>query len=171
MINGQEWVPDTGFINVGIQRNLSMQFQDLTLSTVRTFPLQNNVLKKFCYEIPVFRGGKYLVRTTYLYGGVNRDVNPPVFDQMVDGTFWGIVNTTEDYLQGNASYFEGVFLASGKNMSVCLAANNYTDSDPFISALQIVLLANSLYNSTDFSSFALSLVARHSFGYNGPLIR
>ncbi|KAL3505894.1 hypothetical protein ACH5RR_031276 [Cinchona calisaya] len=172
VINGLEWVPDDGFITTGTPKNLSIQYQDPTLSTVRTFPFQkNNLFKKFCYEIPVYRTGKYLVRTTYFYGGVNGNVSPPVFDQVVDGTFWSIVNTTGDYVQGNASFFEGIFLAAGKTMSVCLAANNYTDSDPFISALEVVLLANSLYNSTDFGAYALKLVARHSFGYSGPLIR
>lgn len=56
-------------------------------------------------------------------------------------------------------------------MSVCLASNTYTESDPFISALEFVLLADSLYNSTDFGNFSLRLVARHSFGYNGSIIR
>lgn len=114
-----------------------------------------------------------MVRTTYFYGGVNGPnyPSPPVFDQMVDGTFWGVVNTTEDYANGNFTNYEGVFLAQGKIMSVCIGSNAYTDSDPFISALELVILADSLYNSTDFGKFGLSLVARHSFGYSGPLIR
>lgn len=171
VINGQQWVSDNDFITLGTPKNLSTQYEDLTLSTVRTFPVQNNVFKKFCYEIPAFRTGKYLVRTTYFYGGINGNANPPVFDQIVDGTFWSAVNTTEDYGQGRASFYEGIFVAAGKTLSVCLAANSYTDSDPFISALEVVLLANSLYNSTDFGAYALKLVARHSFGYNGPLVR
>lgn len=114
---------------------------------------------------------RYLVRTTYYYGGVNNRTSPPVFDQIVDGTMWSVVNTTDDYVKGSASYYEGVFLAAGKTMSVCLASNTYTESDPFISALEFVLLAGSLYNSTDFRNSSLRLVARHSFGYNGSLIR
>lgn len=94
-----------------------------------------------------------------------------MFDQIVDGTFWGMVNTTEDYIQGKASYYEGVFVAQGKSISVCVAANTYTDSDPFISALEFVVLADSLYNSTDFGTYGLSLVARHSFGHSGDIIR
>lgn len=80
------------------------------------------------------------------------------------------MNTTDDFLQGLSSYYEGVFVATGKSISVCIAANTYTDSDPFISALELVLLADSLYNSTNFSTSGLSLVARHSFGYNGSII-
>lgn len=113
-----------------------------------------------------------MVRTTYFYGGINgRDLPPPVFDQIVDGTFWSVVNTTEDYAREMSSYYEGVFVAGGKKMTVCIAANTYTDSDPFISALELVLLNDSVYNSTDFEKFGLSLVARHIFGYGGPIIR
>ncbi len=113
-----------------------------------------------------------MVRSTYFYGGVNGDdTPPPVFDQIVDGTVWGVVNTTEDYLNGMSSYYEGVFLAVGKTMSFCLGANSYTRSDPFISGLEFVMLGDSLYNSTDFTKFGLGLVARHSFGHNGTMIR
>lgn len=114
-----------------------------------------------------------MVRTTYFYGGVNgpQHPSPPAFDQIVDGTFWSVVNTTEDYARGNFTSYEGVFLAQGKIMSVCIGSNSYTDSDPFISALEIVILGDSLYNTTDFSNFGLNLVARHSFGYSGPTIR
>lgn len=114
-----------------------------------------------------------MVRSTYFYGGINGPdhPSPPVFDQIVDGTLWSVVNTTEDYANGNYTYYEGVFLARGKTMSFCIGSNSYTDSDPFISALELVILGDSLYNSTDFSNFGLSLVARHSFGYSGSPIR
>ncbi|KAL8490779.1 hypothetical protein ACS0TY_022686 [Phlomoides rotata] len=169
-VNGLDWVPDNDFISSGTPKDIKVEVLNSTLATVRTFPLQNNVLKKFCYEIPADRTRKYLVRTTYYYGGVNGNVNPPVFDQIVDGTFWGVVNTTDEYRSGNSSYYEGVFMPTGKNLSVCLAANTYTDSDPFISALEVVLLWDQLYNSTDFRAYGLSLVARNSFGHDGPVI-
>lgn len=171
VVNEKQWVLDTGFVSAGTPKNLSVDVLDSTLSTVRTFPLKNNAFKKFCYEVPVYRGGKYLVRTTYFYGGVNGNLNPPVFDQIVDGTLWSPVNTTEDYWHGMSSYYEGIFKAAGKTMSVCLAANSLTDSDPFISALELVLVSDSLYNSTDFNTYALTLIARSSFGNNGSIIR
>ncbi|KAK3417605.1 hypothetical protein EUGRSUZ_H03552 [Eucalyptus grandis] len=90
---------------------------------------------------------------------------------MVDGTLWAVVNTTADYRRGSASYYEGVFLAQGKTMSFCVGANAHTDSDPFVSALEFIQLGDSVYNSTDFGSSALSLVARNSFGYGGAPIR
>ncbi|KAG6421779.1 hypothetical protein SASPL_118336 [Salvia splendens] len=143
VIDGLEWLPDSGYISAGSSKFIAREGLVQTLFTVRSFPLSNNVFKKFCYEIPVDRTKKYLVRTTYYYGGVNGYANPPVFDQIVDGTLWRVVNTTEDYLSGESSYYEGVFMPTGKNLS--------------------------LYNSTDFRAHALSLVARHSFGYDGPV--
>ncbi|KAL5785490.1 hypothetical protein ACOSQ2_007882 [Xanthoceras sorbifolium] len=164
-INGNRWLPDAEYISSGTPKIVATAVTVPILSTVRSFP--NELHKKFCYVVPVFRGDKYMVRTTYFYGGVNSRDSPPVFDQMVDGTFWSVVNTTDDYALGWSSYYEGVFLAQGKTMSVCIGSNTYTESDPFISALEFVLLGDSLYNSTDFGKHGLSLIARHSFGYNG----
>ena len=171
LIDGRQWLPDATYVSSGTAKNLTDPNVAPILSTVRSFPLQGNTNKKFCYVVPVFRTGKYMVRTTYYYGGVNGRDSPPVFDQIVDGTLWGIVNTTDDYARGLVSYYEGVFVAAGKTMSLCIAANTNTDSDPFISALEFVLLGDSLYNSTDFGQYGLSLVARHSFGHNGSIIR
>ncbi|XP_068334095.1 putative leucine-rich repeat receptor-like serine/threonine-protein kinase At2g14440 [Pyrus communis] len=165
-IDGREWLPDTGFVSGGTSRNLTTPGLVPILSTARSFP--NYPHRKFCYTVHVYRNAKYMVRTTYYYYGSD---SPPVFDQIVDGTFWAVVNTTEDYANGMSSYYEGVFLAQGKTMSVCLGSNNYTESDPFISALEFVILEDSLYNSTDFKSHGLSLVARNGFGYTGPIIR
>ncbi|GLT78482.1 hypothetical protein SLA2020_500160 [Shorea laevis] len=171
VIGGREWLPDGDFVSAGVARNLTVPVLVPTLSTVRTFPFRNNVGRKFCYDVRVYRGARYMVRTTYFYGEVNGSSSPPVFDQIVDGTLWGVVNTTEDYRKGNASYYEGVFKAKGKSMSVCLGVNSDTDSDPFISALEFVMLEESLYNTTKFDVNGLSLVARHSFGYRGSTIR
>ncbi|CAI9776318.1 unnamed protein product [Fraxinus pennsylvanica] len=172
-INGIEWLPDTGYVSSGTPKNVTTQVLFPTLATVRTFPLENNLFKKFCYEIPVDRTRKYMVRTTYFYGGIGGYINPrpPVFDQIVDGTPWSVVNTTEYYMNGDSKCYEGIFKPTGKNLSVCLAANTYTDSDPFISALEVLVLSDQLYNSTDFNTYALSLVARHGFGLGGSGIR
>ncbi|KAL1211794.1 putative leucine-rich repeat receptor-like serine/threonine-protein kinase [Cardamine amara subsp. amara] len=170
IIDGRRWQSDENFVSTGTPKNVSDQVLDQTLFTVRSFPLITG--RKFCYVMTVSRGWKYMIRTTYFYGGVNgKDTPPPVFDQIVDGTLWGIVNTTADYTDGLASYYEGVFMAQGKSLSVCIASNSYTTSDPFISALELVRLDATLYNSTDFTTVGLSLVARHAFGYSGPIIR
>ncbi|KAJ4886098.1 Leucine-rich repeat (LRR) family protein [Raphanus sativus] len=120
-------------------KNVTGQVLDQIYSTLRSFPL--NLRRKFCYVVTVSRGWKYMIRTTYFYGGVNGKGHSSsgFFDQIVDGTLWGVVNTTADYADGLASYYEGCFLAQGKSIS--------------------------------FKEFGMSLVARHAFGYSGPIIR
>ncbi|XP_010464165.1 PREDICTED: probable LRR receptor-like serine/threonine-protein kinase At1g67720 [Camelina sativa] len=171
VIDGRKWQSDEAFVSSGTPKTVPDKALDQILFTVRSFPLETR--RKFCYVVSVSRGWKYMIRTTYFYGGVNgKDTpSPPVFDQIVDGTFWGVVNTTADYADGLASYYEGVFMAQGKSMSFCVGSNSYTTSDPFISALELVRLDGTLYNSTDFSTVGMSLVARHAFGYSGPIIR
>ncbi|KAF3639060.1 hypothetical protein FXO38_22880 [Capsicum annuum] len=75
-------------ISAGTPKNLTVNVLDSTLSTICTFPLKKSVFNMFCYEVRIYRGRKYLARTMYFYGGVNRDSNPHVFGQIVDGTFW-----------------------------------------------------------------------------------
>ncbi|GAU14870.1 hypothetical protein TSUD_46630 [Trifolium subterraneum] len=169
-INNRTWLPDSNFISTGTPKTITPSVLLPFLKTVRSFPFQ---VKKHCYNIPVYRNAKYLIRSTYFYGGINGPDHPtpPVFDQIVDGTLWSVVNTTVDYSGGNSSFYEGVFLAKGKFMSFCIGSNSYTDSDPFVSALEFLILGGSVYNTTDFNSFAFGLVARNSFGYSGPSIR
>ena len=139
------------------------------LSTLRYFPDTSS--RKYCYVIPVVKGGKYLVRTTYYYGGFDGGKEPPVFDQIVEGTKWGVVNTTEDYANGLSSYYEIMVMAMGKSLSFCLARNKHTKSSPFVSAIELEYMDNSLYNSTEFNKFALTTVARNYFGNQGDSIR
>ncbi|PIA47113.1 hypothetical protein AQUCO_01400071v1 [Aquilegia coerulea] len=167
--NGVEWILDEGFINVGNKSTLDTSDLMPILATLRFFP--DRTANKYCYEVPATIGGKYMVRTTYYYGNFDGGKEPPVFDQIVGGTKWSTVNITEDYLNGQTSYYEIIVAAMGRTLSICLARNEHTKSDPFISALEVNYLSDSLYNSTDFSKNALITVARHSFGYNDQPIR
>lgn len=70
--NGRQWLPDSNFISVGTQIDVPYQRVLPLLSTVRSFSQERNKNKKFCYKIgPVVRSAKYMIRTTYFYGGVN----------------------------------------------------------------------------------------------------
>ncbi|KAK1292267.1 putative LRR receptor-like serine/threonine-protein kinase [Acorus calamus] len=171
-IPGHQWTPDTPFISSGQPQNLSLPNLLPLLSTARSFPF-THPLHKFCYTFQAYRGGDYLVRATFFYGAINGPDRPipPVFDLIVDGTLLAVVNTTADYAAGRASYYEGVVRAKVKTMSVCVAGNTYTESEPFVNALEVVLMEGSLYNSTDFDKFALRLVARNSFGEAGLILR
>ncbi|KAK8960923.1 hypothetical protein KSP40_PGU004015 [Platanthera guangdongensis] len=109
--------------------------------------------------------------TTYFYVGVNVPDNPPVFDQIVNGTFWIIVNTATDYVAGAASRYNGIFLARGTKMRICLARIDYTNFDPFMNTLEMIVLEDYVYNSADFRKKALVLIVRSRFGYDGAIVR
>ncbi|THG02459.1 hypothetical protein TEA_022429 [Camellia sinensis var. sinensis] len=165
---GLKYITDDGFITVGNKTTLKQPGLHLVLSTLRYFP--DNAAHKYCYVFPVIKGGKFLVKTTYYYGGYDGEKEPPVFDQFIDGTKWSMVNTTEDYANGLSSFYEIIVTAHGKTLSVCLARNQHTVSSPFISALELQHLEDSLYNSTDFDNYALSTVARNCFGCEAQII-
>ncbi|KAF7144078.1 hypothetical protein RHSIM_Rhsim05G0083800 [Rhododendron simsii] len=165
---GLTYMTDEGFVSVGNKSTINQPDLLPVLSTLRYFP--NTSARKYCYTFPVIKGGKFLVRTTYYYGGFDGGKEPPVFDQIIDGTKWSIVNTTEDYANGLSSYYEIVVAAQAKTLSVCLARNEHTVSSPFISAVELQTLEDSVYNSTDFGKYALAGVARNSFGYDGDMI-
>ncbi|XP_008797310.2 probable LRR receptor-like serine/threonine-protein kinase At1g67720 [Phoenix dactylifera] len=162
-----KWIADDGFVEAGNISKLNIPNMMPVLSSLRYFP--DKSARKYCYLIPVAKGTKYLIRTTYFYGGFDGGNEPPVFDQIVGGMKWSTVNTTENYAKGLASYYEIIMVATRKTMSICLARNEHTVSSPFISALEVEFLEDSIYNSTDFKTYALSTVARHRFGYDGPI--
>nr|GMD82583.1 uncharacterized protein LOC109152193 [Ipomoea batatas] len=61
--------------------------QNAYLSAVglcRYFP--SSKAKKYCYSLPVAKGKKLLVKTVYYYCGFDGGKEPPVFDQIIDGT-------------------------------------------------------------------------------------
>ncbi|KAL0384207.1 UNVERIFIED_CONTAM: protein disulfide-isomerase SCO2 [Sesamum radiatum] len=165
-----KYVPDDYFISTGNKTTLSRTDILPRLRTLRFFP--NAKARKFCYSFSVVKEGKYLVKTIYFYGGFDGGKEPPVFDQIIDGAKWGIVNTTEDYANGGSSFYETIVVARNKILSVCLARNQHTaaGSSPFISSVEVYLIDDSVYNSTNFNEYLLVTVARSRFGTDGEVI-
>lgn len=161
------YLPDDKFIHTGNKTEIKQQGIVPLLSSVRYFP--DLVEEKFCYQLPVNKGRKLLVKTIYYYGGFDGGTVPPVFDQIIDGTKWNI-DTSKDYKDGGSSYYELVMVAHNKVLSVCFARNEHTTSDPFISAIEVLYLDDSLYNTTDFAKYALVTLARHSFGSHDTIM-
>ncbi|KAH6825964.1 Leucine-rich repeat family protein [Perilla frutescens var. hirtella] len=159
-----KYVPDNDYISTGNTTTLTRTDILPRLQTLRFFPNAN--ARKHCYTFPVIRGARYLVKTVYFYGGFDGGKVPPVFDQIIDGTKWTTVNTTEDFAGGGSSYYEVVVAAQSKSLSVCLARNQQTaaGSSPFISSVEVHYLESSVYNSTNFDRAMLMTVARSRFG-------
>jgi hypothetical protein len=166
---GLRWDPDGPYVSAGSPSVLQVQgLLDPTLATLRAFPHKPRA--KFCYALPVDPNRRYLVRPTFFYG--TSSPRPPAFDLIVDGTFWTAVDTADDSLAGSASHYEAVFPARGRNLTFCLGVNsNYTDAGPFINALQVIQLDDTVYNSTDFKISAMGLIARTKFGSTGDVER
>jgi hypothetical protein len=166
---GLRWDPDGPYVSAGSSSALHVQgLLDPTLATLRAFPHKPRA--KFCYALPVDPNRRYLVRPTFFYG--TSSPRPPAFDLIVDGTFWTAVDTADDSLAGSASHYEAVFPARGRNLTFCLGVNsNYTDAGPFINALQVIQLDDTVYNSTDFKTSAMGLIARTKFGSTGDVER
>ncbi|WVZ55721.1 hypothetical protein U9M48_006346 [Paspalum notatum var. saurae] len=163
-----KWIPDDGFTAVGNVSAIDKPDLLPVLATLRYFP--DATARKYCYQLPAVKGTRYLVRTTYFYGGFDGGKDPPVFDQIVDGTRWSAVNTTDNYRRGMSTYFEVVVQGQGKTLSVCLARRPETASSPFISALEVIDLDDSMYNTTDYGRYAMSTVARSRFGCKGEIL-
>ncbi|CAA7395752.1 unnamed protein product [Spirodela intermedia] len=164
---GIKWLTDEGFVAGGNRSAVATPGIAATLATLRFFP--DAAAKKNCFVVPVTKGATYLVRTTYFYGGFDGGATPPCFDQIVGGTRWSTVNTSGDYTRGLASYYEVVVRAAAKTLSVCLARNGRSTAAPFISALEVAALEDSIYNSTDLDGHLLATVARHRFGHAGAI--
>ncbi|VAH18855.1 unnamed protein product [Triticum turgidum subsp. durum] len=166
---GLRWDPDGPYVSAGSARPLSAQgLLDPTLASLRVFPYRPAA--KFCYALPVDPNRHYLLRPTFFYGPTS--TAPPVFDLIVDGTFWTAVDTADDILAGSASHYEAVFPARGRNLTFCIGVNpDYTNSGPFINALQVIQLHDSVYNATDFTGSAMGLIARTKFGSTGDVER
>ncbi|XP_015944583.1 probable LRR receptor-like serine/threonine-protein kinase PAM74 [Arachis duranensis] len=164
-VDGLKYIPDSDgkYIKIGNSATITKPDISPLLTTLRYFP--DAASRKFCYSFPVTKNGRYLLKTVYYYGNFDGKNQPPVFDQIVEGTRWSIVNTTDDYAKGLSSYYEVVLRATGRNLGVCVARNKYTgSSSPFISTLDLTLLDSSVYKPTDFDKYALVAVARHAFG-------
>nr|GMD08729.1 probable LRR receptor-like serine/threonine-protein kinase At1g67720 [Ipomoea batatas] len=163
------FVPDDPYISVGNKSVVKQPNILLVLTTVRYFP--SSKAKKYCYSLPVAKGKKLLVKTVYYYGGFDGGKEPPVFDQIIDGTKWFVIDTKADYAKGLSSYYEAIVMAHGMELTVCLARNEYTgNSSPFISAIEASYLEDNIYNSTDLHKYGLINLGRHNFGSDLDMI-
>ncbi|KAG0485305.1 hypothetical protein HPP92_009384 [Vanilla planifolia] len=116
-IDGIKWIPDEGFINGGNVSKINTPGIIPLLSTLRYFP--DKIARKNCFVIQVSKGHKYMIRTTYYYGGFDGGKEPTLFDQIIDGTRWSTVDTSQNYAAGLTSYYEIIIAARGKTLSVC----------------------------------------------------
>ncbi|KAF6991214.1 hypothetical protein CFC21_008324 [Triticum aestivum] len=158
------YTSDAGFTDAGSNHNTSAKYWTTRMSqtdrNVRSFP----DAVRSCYTLPsLVPGSKYLVRATLRYGDYDGLNNLPIFDLYLGVNFWQTVNVTEVNM---AVIAEVIAVIPDDSVQVCLV--NVGSGTPFISALVLRPLENSLYPPAN-ATQGLVLIDRYSFGDTGKV--
>ncbi|ESQ37374.1 hypothetical protein EUTSA_v10003104mg, partial [Eutrema salsugineum] len=114
------WVGDTDFVTSGVSATVSSTTVERSHTTLRYFPTGESN----CYSnIPVKKGGKVLVRTMFYYGN---------YDGMSSSQTFSVV-------------FEADIAPASGETSVCFVRTS-TSSKPFVSSIEVVDLADGMYD-------------------------
>ncbi|XVF26888.1 hypothetical protein REPUB_Repub14bG0058600 [Reevesia pubescens] len=138
---GLNYSSDASFIDTGISRSILPEFRtnvQQQMWYVRSFPEGT----RHCYNFRLKNGSNYLIRASFMYGNYDLQDKTPEFDLHLGPNLWFSVRLE------NASTFitkEIVHVLSSNNLYVCLV--NTGNGTPFISALELRLLINSIYKT------------------------
>ncbi|XP_041015248.1 putative leucine-rich repeat receptor-like serine/threonine-protein kinase At2g19230 [Juglans microcarpa x Juglans regia] len=159
---GISYVTDKGFIDTGVAEtaspNLSANYVQ-PLKNLRSFPQG----KRNCYSLRPEQGknNKFLIRARFLYGNYDGKNQAPEFEIYLGINKWTTIKGTDGH------NYDIIHLLSTDYIDVCLV--NTGQGVPFISALELRRLDNSIYPST--AGGALGMHDRRDFGSTGPIIR
>ncbi|KAF2323500.1 hypothetical protein GH714_035792 [Hevea brasiliensis] len=145
---------DRGFISTGENHDTepgistSPHYTDRLCKNLRSFPTG----KKNCYTLQPEQGKNhnYLIRAFFCYGNYDSMNQPPVFDVHIGVNYWTSVN---DLTATDWSLYEIFHFSSTDIIHVCLVNTNF--GVPFISALELHPVNNSIYRSEYGSLIAL----------------
>ncbi|PWA87298.1 leucine-rich repeat transmembrane protein kinase protein [Artemisia annua] len=160
------YVSDAGFIDSGEIHNILEIYNsfsvDTQLTTLRSFP-QNT---RNCYTLKPTqgKGNRYLIRARFMYGNYDFKGQLPEFDVYLGPDYW---DTMKFNSSSKSTYTEIIHVLSSDYIHVCLV--NTGRGTPFVSAIELRLLANNMYKETDFGS--LYLYARVNFGTTFSTVR
>ncbi|KAF2323512.1 hypothetical protein GH714_035857 [Hevea brasiliensis] len=133
------YVSDAAFVDTGISMKISTEFRTYDqLQNLRSFPEGN----RNCYKVGLKKGGKYLIRATFMYGNYDGQNQAPQFDIHLGSSKWDTVETI------NATMIiskEIIHVTTMNDLLVCLA--NTGSGTPFISALELRPLKNASYKT------------------------
>lgn len=138
---GLIYTSDADYIDTGNVKGVLPQYRTNKQQQVwnlRSFPdgIRN------CYRLNLTREGKYLIRTTFMYGNYDEQNILPEFDVHLGPNLWSTVkiqNASSDVS------LEIIHVLSSDYLSVCLVNTN--KGTPFISALEVRPLKNTTYNT------------------------
>ncbi|XP_019077601.2 putative leucine-rich repeat receptor-like serine/threonine-protein kinase At2g19230 [Vitis vinifera] len=151
---------DANFIDSGENKNIPYDFTstiyEKQLTNVRSFPKG----VKNCYTLPADQGkdNKYLIRAVFMCGNVQEYNNQlPEFKLYLGVEEWDSVTFNSSY---NIVRREIIYVPKTDEIYVCLV--NTDSGTPFISALELRPIDDSIYNKTQ--SGSLVLFNRYNFG-------
>ncbi|XP_034205258.1 probable LRR receptor-like serine/threonine-protein kinase At4g29180 [Prunus dulcis] len=152
---------DTGFISAGVNSQISSEFinssLNMELRTLRYFPEG----EQNCYTLKPEQGrsNNYLIRAVFMYGNYDGKNETPVFQLYLGVNSWTTVK--DSYV-----VHEIIYAPLTDAIQVCLV--NKDNGTPYISALEVRQLDNSLYQS---GNGALALTSRINLGGSNKIIR
>ncbi|KAL5824508.1 hypothetical protein ACOSQ3_020571 [Xanthoceras sorbifolium] len=153
---GINYISDAAFINTGDSKTISAEFPtgdfEKQLWYVRSFP--QNI--RNCYNIKVKTGTKYLIRARFMYGNYNSQNKVPEFELHLGPNLW---RTIRSYKASSVLNFEIIHVSALDYIHICLVNTNL--GTPFISALELRPLRNSIYIT---QSGSLMLLSRLDIG-------
>ncbi|XP_057976107.1 senescence-induced receptor-like serine/threonine-protein kinase [Malania oleifera] len=155
---GINYISDASFTDTGSAKSVSPAFQtnstEQQFLNVRSFPQGT----KNCYKLnpPRGKGTKYFIRARFMYGNYDSKGQLPQFDLHLGVNVWDSVKLE------NASTIvnkEIIHVLTSDSIYVCLVDTGL--GTPFISALELRLLNNSIYT---IESGSLVNILRLDFG-------
>ncbi|CAN6812286.1 unnamed protein product [Brassica oleracea] len=128
---GLRFSSDSKFIQTGeigrIQTNLENPLKPYT--TLRYFPEGT----RNCYNLPVDKGRKYLIKAWFRYGNYDGHDIKPKFDLYLGPNLWATVDIQN--LEVNSTNKEILHVPTSDSLQICLVKNEGTT--PFISSLEL----------------------------------
>lgn len=129
-------------------------------ATLRYFPDG----RRNCYNIPVEKGTKYLIRAWFIYGNYDGRDSNPIFDLYLGPNLWATVDMQKP--GNNETSEELLHIPTSESLQVCLVKTDKTT--PFISALELRPMGNNSYIT---QAGSLKLVRRTCYTKSESYIR
>ncbi|CAN6815932.1 unnamed protein product [Brassica oleracea] len=136
--NNIKWVGDKDFITSGESATVSSTTVEKSLTTLRCFPTGESN----CYNIPVTKGGRVLVRTMFYYGNYDGKASSPTFSVVFEGKHRGTVSISSAF---EPYTLELIFAPASGETSVCFVRTS-SSSNPFVSSIEVADLADGMYD-------------------------
>ncbi|KAJ0248326.1 ER protein carbohydrate-binding protein [Hirschfeldia incana] len=136
--NNIKWVGDKDFITSGESATVFSTTVEKSLTTLRYFPTGESN----CYNIPVTKGGKVLVRTMFYYGNYDGKSSSPTFSVVFEGKHRGTVSISSAF---EPYTLELIFTPASGETSVCFVRTS-SSSNPFVSSIEVADLADGMYD-------------------------